>query len=44
MDTKQTVRPSFFKRFTLAAAHYRTIVHPAAHGDARTLVTLRYAR
>ena len=31
-------------RFTLAAAHYRTIVHPAAHGDARTLVTLRYAR
>jgi len=31
-------------RFTLAAAHYRTLVHPVAHGDARTLVTLRYAR
>ena len=32
------------ERFTLAAAHYRTVANTAAHGDARTLVTLRYAR
>ena len=31
-------------RFTLAAAHYRTVANAAVHGTARTLLTLRYAR